>query len=147
MFITLSTILEITEDCSLFWRNPSSCYAEMNDFERNSSLFNKLAVWIYFLYDFHSSADHPLIPAPGAVVFLSAKNVFRGSQFHWTISVPCFYMLICISGQKRLFIYYHHWSSPESIICFCLWPSILLTAVVSASLSRTFYSSAASEYE
>lgn len=49
----------------------------------------------------------------------SATNVFRGSQFHWSFSVLCFYMQICTSGQKKV-IYCHHWSSPESVIYSCL---------------------------
>lgn len=58
-----------------------------------------------------------------------------------------FYTRICTSGQKRLFSYCHHWSSTEFIIYFCLWPSVLLAAVLSASPSWAFYSSAASEYK
>lgn len=59
----------------------------------------------------------PLQPTPSYQLGVlqcsrSAKNVFRGSQFHWSVSVLCFYMQICISGHKRLFSYC--WSSPES---------------------------------
>lgn len=31
----------------------------------------------------------------------SANTVFRGSRFHWSFSVLCFYMHICTGGQKK----------------------------------------------
>lgn len=46
-------------------------------------------------------------------------------------------MQICISGWKILFIYCQLWSSPESIICFCFWPRVLLAAVLPHH-SKTF---------
>lgn len=146
MLITLSTILEITVDCYFEETQAPAMLRWMN--LKGTPLYS-----INMLYGVtYCKISIPLQPTPLYQLEVlqcscRAKNVFRESQFHCSFSVLCFYMQICISGQKRLFIYCHHRSSPESIIYFCLWPSVLLAAVLSASPSWTFYSPAASEYK